>query len=430
MRVLSLISDTDGCFFYRVELPFRELKRFGVKADYFCFLPSDPRMDQFNHILNMINNYDLVIIQRCYIYSIVHIVVRACEFLGIPCIFSTDDSYTDLIPSNPAYWAICDNQDLFRRFYEFSRAGQKEEADKLLPDLIASRARGLEGYKQILKEVDWVEVSTEELKRSVYPYNKNVAVFQNNIERVFPWRDSINLQSCIRPAGENRVEVNIPNVLGLYTIPSYNQPAGGGIEYLPRIGYSSTPSHASEDWSTIKDSLNRFHTNHNGNHLIVLFDDSNRPAFTPALENKDGVFTIFPCQYEKYLFNLRNFDIALCPLFPTIFNMSKSDIKLVEAGAWGTAGLAPRFITYSRNWVEEETCLMYSNQEEFYYQLERLVKDHALRNRIGQNAITYVKENRLEYQHSEKRYNFYKQVIESKKRLDFFKPNKEKMNVN
>ncbi len=60
------------------------------------------------------------------------------------------------------------------------------------------------------------------------------------------------------------------------------------------------------------------------------------------------------------MFNIRNIDIGIAPLAPTIFNMSKSDIKAVEYGSWGIPSLLPRYVTYSRNFVEEENCLMYS----------------------------------------------------------------------
>jgi hypothetical protein len=429
----------------RVLQPSIELKKYGVETDIICFLPSDPLIQQEKLLIEYLSRYDLIIVQRCYLYDLVNRIKVICEYLGKPVIFEVDDHYGSLIPSNPAYFSIVADQNLFRHFNTLNQKAAEaqsrgeadeasrlnEEAQNLLPALEQSRLQGLEGYKEVLRMVDWVTVSTEELARTVYPYNKNVIVFENQVERTYPWRDNLPLEECLVPTGEpNMFTIQIPNQLGLYMVPSYrtikHEKLGDQIQLLPRIGYSCSPSHKYEDFYTISGALNDYLNKNRGNQFLLLIGDNASDGywFRQHFNDQSVVFSIPPNQYEKYNFNLRNVDIGLCPLAPTMFNMSKSDLKLLEYGSWGIPGLAPRFITYSRHWVDEETCLMYYNEDEFYHQLERLCKSPALRNKIGLAAKAYIEENRLESMFAEKRYEFYKQVVANKKPLDSFAPNK------
>lgn len=437
LKVLCWISDTSGCFEYRCRIPFDALRAHGVYVSYYCFLPSDPVIPQDQILVDMIKQFDIVIVQRCYILPLVQKVASICEFLGIPLVFETDDNYASLEPHNPAYFAVCDDQTLFKTYMEhreqavrLAQAGKsdesKEESEKansLVPSLLESRARGLEQYKELLRLVDWVQVSTEELAQSVRPYNRNVAVFQNNVDRIYPWKDAIPAQACYKKEGD-KTFMQIIEQLGLYTVPSYNIHADNkNFDTIVRVGYTGTESHRGPDFETIREGLNEFARNNTKTPYYYVFLGD--PWFYHQLEDQSKVFSLKGSGYDKYFFNIKNIDVMLCPLTPSLFNMAKSDIKLVEAGAWGIPGLAPRFITYSRNWKEEENCLMYSTQEEFVYQLERLVKDHALRQKLGQAAFDYVASERLEMNHSQKRFDFYTHLAK-KKRLDTFKPNKEK----
>jgi glycosyltransferase involved in cell wall biosynthesis len=123
-----------------------------------------------------------------------------------------------------------------------------------------------------------------------------------------------------------------------------------------------------------------------------------------------------------YLFHLRNIDIGIAPLARNIFNMSKSDIKPVEYALWGTPAVLPNFVTYNRTWKNNETCLLYDNDREFKECMETMINDHELRTRLGAAAKKYVQENRLERQHSEKRYKIYRDLIDRTHRLKVFTP--------
>jgi hypothetical protein len=127
---------------------------------------------------------------------------------------------------------------------------------------------------------------------------------------------------------------------------------------------------------------------------------------------------------DCYNFNLRNLDIGVAPLEPTIFNMSKSDLKAMEYASWGVVPVLPNYITYSRFWTPGKNCLMYRNNEELYKCIEFLITHHAERESLARAARQYVADHRLQKYDSERRYNFYKSLIDSKKKPVLLKPQK------
>lgn len=417
MRILCVISDVDSCFQFRIRQPLNELKKFGVTYDIYAFMPSEIGEDQTQYLLGFVDQYDLVIIQRLYLLAWIQTFATLCEYLGKPLIYETDDDYQNIIPSNPAYLSIVSNQKLFKEFIDAREKGNEEKAKEILPQLVALRDAGIKEYQKGLTLVDHVTTSTKELADTIYPFNKNVTVFENNVERVFERRDNCNLAQCVTETDQpGEFNIEVPNMLDMWTIPNFAHfKAELPLNKIPRIGYTGTPSHWGEDWDTICKPLNDFHNENVKacNHFLVMIGVGN---FYQSIEQKQGVFYIKPTSsYEKYIFNLRNIDIGLCPVYPTIFNQSKSDLKSLEFSSWrGTVPLVPNFITYTRHFKNEENCLVYMNQNEFKEQLERLVKDEPLRKRLGENAFTYVRDNRQEFQHAERRYNFYESVIKEK----------------
>lgn len=93
MKVLVLLGDLFGCFSLRVDIPHKELKRYNVTTKTSAFLPSHPGRHSFQMLVEEFKNYDLVIVQRCYLRQIVETVRAVTNFLGIPLIFETDDDY-------------------------------------------------------------------------------------------------------------------------------------------------------------------------------------------------------------------------------------------------------------------------------------------------------------------------------------------------
>lgn len=425
MKILVFPGDLGGCYTYRIDLPLRELRRFGVEYTLYPFLPSQPGVDQINLLADVISGYDIVILQRCSVLSIARAVKTVCEFLGKPLVFETDDDYLHIPRGNPAYYVGVPKKTI-KSFIKEDGTISPED----LQTLEAMRIKALQEYTEIIGMADLVTVTTEELKRTLYPYNKNIVVLPNNVEMVFPYRDSLP-QSLFAQDGKLVIE----HEQNMWRFPSYFEMEDKFVS-IPRIGYSGTISHIGEDFNTIKEGLSRAlpETAHTSFYIYLgersfynwHVNEAERLTKEGKIQHHHTYF-IPADRYEYYRFHLRLLDIGLAPLAPNIFNMSKSDIKAVELAAWGVPCILPNLVTYNRTFTHGKDCLMYNNAKEFAEALELLSKNVALRFELGKNAFNYVKNNRLESQHAERRYSIYKRMVDDAYPLKIFTP-KEKIN--
>lgn len=85
----------------------------------------------------------------------------------------------------------------------------------------------------------------------------------------------------------------------------------------------------------------------------------------------------------------RDFDIGLCPLQNTPFNICRSDIKFVEYSSLGIPTIASDIVTY--NTIRQgETGYLAHNQSDWRKYLIELINDDEKRKKIGKNAKDYV----------------------------------------
>ena len=85
-------------------------------------------------------------------------------------------------------------------------------------------------------------------------------------------------------------------------------------------------------------------------------------------------------------------DIVIAPLELTEFNEAKSEIRLIEAGAWSVPALASPVAAYRRFEGGQGACLLTEGNdlESWHAQLARLVADADLRRAIGRKARATV----------------------------------------
>lgn len=430
MKICVFFSDFSGCFKYRIQIPFNNLTRIDPEFHYMAlpFFPNNiGEFDNFQTLINMVSNFDLIIVQRCYIYSLIYKLRQVCNFLGKKLVFETDDDYLNLPPHNPCYWGMIPDN-LRVAYMDLCKQRKYNEAQVMLPIMEEHRKRGLEEYKKLIGMMDGITVSTQELKNTLYPYNKNIVVFPNNVETIYYWRDHV-LENNFHFEEDGKLKVRVPETYKLVSIPDWVIFENKNIKmlkHIPRIGYSGTPSHQGGDFDTIKKGLNKIFNKHKENVWAIFLGDG---YFYNQLENRGRKYFIDATPYEIYIQNYRNFDISMAPLEPNIFNMSKSDIKAVEAASWGIPCVLPNFITYNRSFKHKETTLFYNNEEEFCEYLEELITNKKLREELGNNAREYVRLNRLEALQSQARFDWYKNLIDSSVSFIQHKPNKEKVNV-
>lgn len=458
LRVLVFQSDSAQCFKLRILQKYNELKRFGVEMDHTPIFPSllgEPG-PSFQALINQISRYDIVCVQRLTQLPEISTIVNACFYLGKACYFETDDDYCHLERHNPCYFSTALGDPLLEKARQLSKEGRQAEVDALLPQLEPIRLQGLANYKKALSLFDAVTVTTDELASTILPYNKNVHVFPNMMQRVF-WEKDVTIEDSTMDGKMVRIDR-----MGMSTVPSYcfeRDPKknfevvlkdGAPVRHLINsIGYSGTLSHYA-DWMTIDEGWNRLAEKWAPSaHFIYIGDpwfyrrqrvwsgpqhscNETCPPYCPQYNPEgDGRPTrrihIQETDPDLYLLNMRNAKCAVAPLAPTIFNMAKSDLKAMESAVWGNCPILPRYITYTRTFVEGQTAMFYSNQEEFYNVANWLFENPAQREKIGANARQYIYQNRLEKDHIHKYYEFLINLYNSKKPLVQLKPNKEKV---
>lgn len=438
MKIIAYLSDQFAPSLFTVTQPGRALIRYGVHIDTQCTLPSLESAPGGSEValINQIARYDLCLAQRVTSLPIVKMLKNACHLMDKPFVGVFDDNYIHLESHNPCWFStsltglpmhykgLREQQD---KAQNEGREGDALEfhnqAEALIPQLLQDRQQGMDQLKESLGLYDLLIVTTEELREAYLPFNKNIKVLQNNIEQVFPERD-IQVEQ-VDAAGRLQIE----SKFGLVTVPGYFYETPEKFGRVLRVGYTGTETHRHDFDTTVKNAWNRIVKKYASNKWFIYIGDSYFAETSYYTENARKI-VIPSAAYETYRLNIRNLDIGIAPLAPTPFNMSKSDLKVMEYAAWGIPCVAPDYITYSRNWTHNENILLYKNEEEFAKYIEELLTNEPLRRKLGRNALQYVTDNRQEYQHAEERYNILKELCDSKPRWKTIPPIKKEIPVN
>jgi len=97
-----------------------------------------------------------------------------------------------------------------------------------------------------------------------------------------------------------------------------------------------------------------------------------------------------PPELHPSVLGRADFDIGLAPLEDTVFNRGKSNIKFYEYAAVGTVVLASDVLPYK----EEVNYRAKNTYKDWYKKLEKLIVDEKFRNKILQEQMNYVLQNR------------------------------------
>jgi len=113
----------------------------------------------------------------------------------------------------------------------------------------------------------------------------------------------------------------------------------------------------------------------------------------PELEGHAGYrhySSVLATEYPRLLSDLR-VDVGLAPLLDTDFNRAKSDIKYLEYSATGAATIASPVGSYQYSLRVDRGILVDANTSgAWFFAIEKLIGDTALRHRIATNAYTWV----------------------------------------
>jgi len=368
-----------GCFHLRILQPFSELKKFGIDYAHSAFLPSSVGGNPEAALIAWVEQFDMIILQRCFKYEIFSRLKRACQIAGRKLVFETDDDYFFIPPTNPCH-------------KEMHAPGV------------------MDGFKKILAESDHITVTTQELKDIYLPYNKNITVLPNNVENVSLFKDEY--AQMVGPDGNFVFDQTILRQWGFLQFPSYTVTPSENGKYLYnkmfRVQYSATPTHK-EDYIAIRPHLEKFLEKFPQTVMTYIGD----PWFVEAHPaNHKNVIFVPNTPYDLYIQNLRGADLGIAPLIPDIFNMGKSSLKLLEYGSWGIPAVAPNFITYNRHFKHNETAMLYNNGKEFYEMMCEMATDHDKRRTLGLNAAKMIAAERTERVNAQERFNLYSSLID------------------
>lgn len=168
-----------------------------------------------------------------------------------------------------------------------------------------------------------------------------------------------------------------------------------------------------KDWEPIIETLNRVLVPYSHRVRVKVIHDR---RFFDSLDIPQKEFEAF-CSYDRYHQILSTCDIALLPLTPTPVNLMKSDLKFLECAGHGIAVLASPTV-YEQSIIHGETGLIYRTIQQFEIQLNELLKNASLRQKLAINAYNWVKKHRLLSQHYQQRRDWYLEMREQLPQLN------------
>jgi hypothetical protein len=228
--------------------------------------------------------------------------------------------------------------------------------------------------RQLLKEVDAITTTTEELKGRYAPIKPSF-VLPNSMD-LTEWRERNHASDRLR-IGYSGGVTHIKDIMIILDVVRELQEKNGFIFVL----------HGFSDFPTL-DSFIEYIRMGIFKCDPVIFNQFEK------IHNKlqDIEYEFHPAvNYEWYPESLRSLDldIGLCPLEDTPFNRSKSCIKFYEYSLVGTTVLTSDVLPYSR-----EVTYRARNEAEWRKKLERLITDNQFRESLHREQKQWVMENR------------------------------------
>ena len=330
--VISHEEEEAACYHIRILSP---LRRFPSNDFRYVHLPS------MKSILNLPWLPDIIYIRRNYHYlEFTNKLIHYARSKGIATIMDIDDLITDLPSEHPSV-------NYYRR-----------EKDNLLA---------------LMKNVDYITVSTEELNRQWSYMNKNIKVLPNYLDPLIWFRDK-KREKKRRP---DRKMV---------------------------IGYAGSNTHVN-DFAIITPAIKHILSKYKGKVLFRFLR-----CIPDELRGHQGVerFLDKTLGYVRYASYLRNsdFDFAIAPLEDNPFNRCKSNIKFLEYSICKIPAIYSHIRPYIDSVKDGETGILCKNDTESWVEaMESLMEKPDLRSKISERAYSevlynYMIDNKLETWHS------------------------------
>ena len=220
----------------------------------------------------------------------------------------------------------------------------------------------------LARSADAIICSTEELANILCSFNQNVHVFYNYLSRRF-----------------------VPDLRGELD----GRRKTHGID----IGYMGTLTHLS-DFRIVTNAIKEimFEREDVKLHLVQVADPA---ELRKAMDPYDVIVHQPPnpsCVYEVFFpwfVNTMRWDISLAPLSDTRLNRCKSDLKVLDYAAIGSAGVFSNLTPYSHVQDRGLGLVVENTDEAWYSAIIKLINDLDLRTDIQAKSHAYLHEHRL-----------------------------------
>lgn len=148
-KVIALGSGPDGCLYYRIYIPRRHSKLFELDVDWRLRYADIHNRKRKPHTIDDFNDAEAVIFQRAESYEELAM-IRLLKARGKKVIYEVDDALN-----------LIDRDDAWKGHYNdtFVRL-----------------------YEKIIRECDLVIVSTDYIRKTLLPWNKNVITVENRVD--------------------------------------------------------------------------------------------------------------------------------------------------------------------------------------------------------------------------------------------------------
>jgi tetratricopeptide (TPR) repeat protein len=278
--------------------------------------------------------------------------------------------------------------EVFRLIHQRRQLGRPSlcEVNDYLPDVQAwnpahaswSDRRALFCFDQLIRRCDGTQVTTEALGQRLADRAQRIDVMPNQLEELPPLR-------------------------------AFPAPAPPSAERPLVIGWGGSFGHR-EDLRAIAPALIAWLQQQRHVRFELMSDPLLAEPF--AALDADRFRFVMAGSLPQYLDWLEGLDIGLAPLLPTEFNRCRSDVKFLEYASRSLVPVLQNLDPY-RHLAGSGAALLFDAHDDMIRQLDRLVGDPALRQRIASSAHALVGRERRLAQHAPARLAVYRELAES-----------------
>jgi tetratricopeptide (TPR) repeat protein len=278
--------------------------------------------------------------------------------------------------------------EVFRLIHQRRQLGRPSlcEVNDYLPDVQAwnpahaswSDRRALFCFDQLIRRCDATQVTTEALGQRLADRAQRIDVMPNQLEELPPLR-------------------------------AFPAPAPPSAERPLVIGWGGSFGHR-EDLRAIAPALIGWLQRQQHVRFELMSDPLLAEPF--AALDADRFRFVMAGTLPQYLDWLEGLDIGLAPLLTTEFNRCRSDVKFLEYASRSLVPVLQNLDPY-RHLAGSGAALLFDAHDDMIRQLDRLVGDPALRQRIASSAHALVGRERRLAQHAPARLAVYRELAES-----------------